>query len=125
MIALFKLLFGLSGEQISPHVAVQRMNAGAQLVDVRESHEFASGHAPQAHHLPLSHTRAGHFALLEALKLPPETGEILLICESGMRSRLAQASLSRATDCRYVNISGGMNAWLAAGLPVSRSAARR
>lgn len=124
MMGLFKLLFGLSGEQIGPHEAVQRMNAGAVLVDVREAHEFASGHAPKAHHLPLSRTRAGHTALLQTLKLPPEIGEILLICESGVRSRLAQASLSRATECRYVNVSGGMNAWLAAGLPVSRGAAR-
>lgn len=125
MIALLKTLFGLSGEQIGPKEAVRRMNAGAVLVDVREQSEFASGHAVHAKHLPLRQARAGHAALFDSLKLPSETSEVLLICQSGMRSRLAQGKLSGAVNCRYVNVSGGMNAWLSAGLPVNRNASRR
>lgn len=124
MIALIKALFGLSGEQIGPHEAVRRMNAGAVLVDVRERGEFASGHAVNALHLPVRHARMGHRALFDTLKLPPETSEVLLICQSGMRSRFAQAALSGEANCRYVNISGGMNAWLSAGLPLERTSSK-
>ena len=120
MIALIKALMGFSGEQIGPLEAVQRMNAGAVLVDVRERGEFVAGHAVNALHLPIRHARMGHRMLFDMLKLPPETREVLLICQSGMRSRVAQAALSADSTCRYVNISGGMNAWLSSRLPLER-----
>ncbi len=125
MIAVLKALFGFSGEQIGPQEAVRRMNAGAVLVDVRERNEFSSGHAVHAKHLPMAQARAGHAALFDSLKLPSDTCEVLLICQSGMRSRMAQGQLSGAATCRYVNVSGGMNAWLSAGLPIIRGATHR
>ncbi len=122
MIGILKSLFGIAaGEQIGVHEAVRRLNDGALLIDVRERGEFAAGHAPQARHLPLAQARAGHAALHAALQLPTGTREVLLICQSGARSRLAQSALSGADACRYVNVSGGMAAWAAAGLPVTHN----
>lgn len=87
---------------------------GAVLLDVREDDEWAAGHAPAAVHAPLSHLRP------DAL---PEGRPLLCICRSGNRSgRVVAALRSRGVDAR--NVTGGMGAWSAAGLPVVRSDGR-
>lgn len=120
MIALLKALFGLGGPHVGPREAVQSLNRGAAMVDVREPGEFAAGHAEGAIHLPLGRIRACGVEAIEALGLPAGTSEILLVCRSGMRSRLAQGALSKDPRRRYVNVDGGMAAWAASGLPVVR-----
>ena len=120
MIGFIKSLFGMGGEGIGPREAVQRMNRGAVLVDVRESNEYANGHAPSARHIPLGRIRREGEAALDALQLAPECSEVLLICQSGMRSRMAQNALSKDARRRYVNVEGGMAAWANSGLPVQR-----
>lgn len=124
MIGFLKSLLGLSGEGIGPHEAVHRLNAGALLVDVREPGEFAAAHAAQARSLPLSQIHARGAPALQALDAFEAATEVLLICQSGMRSRLAQRSLASDTRRRYVNVNGGMGAWIAAGLPIRRSSGR-
>ena len=119
MIALLRALFGGRGGQLAPHEAAVRLRAGAVLVDVREAAEFARGHAPGARLLPLSRIRAGAASALESLDLPDTTGELLLICHSGMRSRIAQAALAGHRRVRCVNVAGGMQAWVDAGLPMT------
>ena len=84
---------------------------GAQLIDVRETHEFRSGHAKGARSIPLG-------------QLQQRIGEIkvdrpvLVICQSGSRSRSAQSILlqKQLTDVR--NVLGGTSAWRRAGLPM-------
>jgi rhodanese-related sulfurtransferase len=120
MIALLKSLFGAGGERIGPQDAVLRLNRGAVLVDVREPGEFAAGHAPGAIHLPLGDIRARAAGAVDALALPDTVQEVLLICRSGMRSRMAQDVLSKDARRRYVNVQGGMGAWVANGLPVAK-----
>lgn len=119
MIALLRALFGGRGGQLAPHEAAARQRTGAVLVDVREAAEFARGHAPGARLLPLSRIRAGAASALESLDLPETTGELLLICHSGMRSRIAQAALAGHPRVRCVNVAGGMQAWVDAGLPMT------
>lgn len=119
MIGLLKALLGMGGEQVGPREAVQRINRGAVLVDVREPGEFAAGHAAAAVHLPLGRIRAQGAGALDACPVP-EGAEVLLVCQSGMRSRIAQSSLAKDARRRYVNVDGGMAAWAASGLPVVR-----
>ena len=116
MIGLLKALLGMGGEQVGPREAVQRINLGAVLVDVREP---AAGHAADAVHLPLGRIRAQGAGALDACSVP-EGAEVLLVCQSGMRSRIAQSSLAKDARRRYVNVDGGMAAWAASGLPVVR-----
>ena len=48
-------LFGGGGDSIDVNEAHRRATAGEViLVDVRETHEWAGGHAPMAKHIPLS-----------------------------------------------------------------------
>ncbi|MGV8959632.1 MAG: rhodanese-like domain-containing protein [Stenotrophomonas sp.] len=120
MIGWIKSLLGLGGEQLSPQEAMNRIDKGALLVDVRELHEFKDAHAPVAYSLPLGRIRAEGAAAINTLRLPDDATEILLVCQSGMRSRMAQAALSKDGRHRYLNVTGGMSAWAAAGLPVVR-----
>ena len=93
MLGMLKSLFGRRGAQASPQEAVACLNRGAILVDVREQGEFARGHVRDALNIPLGELRAGGTALLDA-RLPAGTHEVVLVCQSGMRSRAAQAILS-------------------------------
>jgi rhodanese-related sulfurtransferase len=72
------------------------------VVDVREPHEFASGHIPDALNLPTSS--------FDASKLPSGT-PVVLICQAGARSRnaLAKARASGREDVKHY--AGGMNGW--------------
>lgn len=109
---LKNLLGGPAAPQISAHEVPQRQKEGALLVDVRELHEWRSGHAPNAKHIPLGQ-------LSQHLSALPREREILFICRSGNRSGQATA-LARSAGLPATNVSGGMIAWSAAGLPVQR-----
>jgi rhodanese-related sulfurtransferase len=94
---------------VKPARAAQR-DDGAVLVDVREPDEWSAGHAPGAHHRPLSD--------LDPASIPDAT-TVYCICRSGGRSAHATARLRQAGhDAR--NVEGGMHAWERAGLPVIR-----
>ncbi|WP_370249293.1 rhodanese-like domain-containing protein [Nocardioides sp.] len=89
--------------------AQRRGAAGWVLLDVREDHEWATGHAPGAHHLPLG--------LVDADTVPAQ-GPLVLVCRSGNRSGQACERLIAAGRTDVVNMSGGMLAWAEAGLPI-------
>lgn len=84
------------------------LGAGAALLDVREPYEWNAGHAPQASHVPMG---------LLALDGLPAGRPLLVVCHLGVRSAAVVDALRRAgVEAR--NVSGGMAAWSAAGLPV-------
>jgi rhodanese-related sulfurtransferase len=89
----------------------EAVGAGAwTVVDVREPHEFAVGHIPDALNLPLS--------TFDPEELP-EGKPVVLICQAGARSKNA---LNRARgigrdDVRHY--AGGMNGWRSRGGPVT------
>ncbi|MFJ7945193.1 rhodanese-like domain-containing protein [Streptomyces sp. NPDC096354] len=99
--------------RITPAEARRRTADGAAvLLDVRETSEWRTGHAPDAVHLPLSRLAAGGTLLASASGRP-----VVVICRSGHRSRQAARILAaRGTDA--VDVTGGMTAWTAEGLPV-------
>jgi rhodanese-related sulfurtransferase len=91
------------------------------LLDVRESSEWARGHAPWAVHVPLSELSDRVEDVLAALR-PLETtsrdgAPIICMCRSGRRSASAVKAL-RAEGFDARNMVGGMSAWARSGLPV-------
>jgi len=95
--------------EIDVQHAARLTEAGeALLLDVREDDEWAAGRAPGAEHVPLGS--------LQPAEVP--TGRpVLALCRSGNRSgKAAQALAAAGVDVR--NVTGGMKAWAAAGLPV-------
>jgi len=81
------------------------------LLDVRSAGEWASGHAPDAIHIPLGDIaqRKGEIATDKA---------VVVICASGNRSAMAATALAKSGLKPVYNFSGGMGSWQSAGLPV-------
>lgn len=77
------------------------------LLDVREQHEWALGHAPGAHHIPMGQIGARQDEL-------PADAPILVVCHSGVRSAMVVQVLDRA-GYETANVEAGMTAWVAAG----------
>ena len=93
--------------ETTPQNAANR-SAATLLIDVRENDEWAAGHAPGATHISLGTLTSDSIA----------TGtSVLCICRSGARSSTATARLRKA-GIDATNVTGGMNAWAASGLPV-------
>jgi rhodanese-related sulfurtransferase len=88
-------------------------NQNALIVDVRQPEEWATTGIPTGAaliSLPDFQTRAAN-------ELPKDK-EIFVICNSGNRSREASDILISLGYEKVVNVDGGIQAWLKAGLPV-------
>ena len=83
------------------------------LLDVREASEFTEVRAPGAVLLPTS-------AFMARLAEIPADRPLLVVCHVGGRSAAVTAYLVRAGRTDVVNVAGGMEAWVRAGLPVRR-----
>ncbi len=81
------------------------------LIDVRGGAEWRDGHIAGATHLPLGYLPA------QLAELPP--GRLVVQCRSGGRSAIAASLLRRLGRRDVVNLSGGIEAWRAAGLPTT------
>lgn len=87
---------------------------GAILIDVREQHEYLTGHAPASSNLPLS-------VFVDRLTEVPRDQKVYIICESGARSaQTVQWLETQGYDA--VDVAGGTAAWRSAGLPIAMGA---
>lgn len=96
--------------EVEPLEAMNRIDAGAFLLDVREADEWEMGHAPEAVWIPLGE-------LASRVSEIPADSEILVICRSGGRSATAAEALI-GSGLNAINCQGGMQAWAQADLPV-------
>jgi rhodanese-related sulfurtransferase len=102
---------------LSTAEAINLINRNHALVlDVREDTEFASGHIVDAKHIPLAKL-AERLSELNKYKDKP----ILVNCQRGMRSAKACEILRKAEFKQVNNLQGGLEAWLAAKLPVVKA----
>ncbi|MFJ9615138.1 rhodanese-like domain-containing protein [Streptomyces noursei] len=85
------------------------------VIDVRTPGEYAAGHLPGAHNIPLDHLDAA----LPALKVAAARAGLLIVCASGNRSGTACAQLA-AADIPAASLAGGTAAWAQQGHPVDR-----
>lgn len=92
---------------------------GIRVLDVRTPGEYETQHIRGAYNVPLD-TLGEHGAEIRAHVEEP----IALVCQSGQRARKAEAALKESGMPNLHVLDGGMNAWLAAGLPVERGAER-
>jgi hydroxyacylglutathione hydrolase len=103
-------------ERLSPPFAAERLASAAspQLVDVRAPREHEAKAIPGSVPIPLTH-------LTERLAdLSPER-PVLVHCAGGYRSSVAASLLQRHGFSDVSEIAGGLAAWEAAGLPVTKS----
>jgi len=102
------------GKKASALEVTQLINRSkAAIVDVRDAKEYATGHLPEARHIPLGELakRAGE---LEKVK----SKTIVVVCQKGPRAFGAANILEKAGYTDVVALEGGMTAWQAQGLPV-------
>ena len=93
-----------------PAATVDQLPAGAGIVDVREPEEWVVGHVADAVHVPLAQLPARLAEL-------PTSDPVYVICRSGARSGRAVQWLQQQ-GVPAVNVTGGMQAWAAAGRPM-------
>jgi rhodanese-related sulfurtransferase len=89
----------------------------AILMDVREDHEWAVGHAAQAIHL-------GKGILERDLEktVPDRTAEILMYCGGGYRSVLTADAAQRMGYTNVFSVIGGHKALVTDGWPMEQGA---
>ena len=95
---------------------LQRDETDLQIADVRRLAEWEEGHIEGALLLPLNQLAGAIFG--EKAQLDRDR-PIAVHCKGGYRSAIAASLLQRAGFPRVVNVTGGFDAWKAAGLPVA------
>jgi rhodanese-related sulfurtransferase len=90
-----------------------------RLLDVRTTSEFQSFHIPGSYNVPLDTLREHRDELRQHLDQ-----DVVLICLAGGRAAQAEQALAEAGLPNLRVLQGGIAAWEAAGLPVTRGPAR-
>jgi len=91
--------------------AKDKVDGGAQIIDVRTPGEYAGGHVPGATNIP-------HMSVLARQSELAKNKELVFICQVGQRSALACEFAAAAGFKDLFNVEGGTDAWVKAGLPV-------
>ena len=92
--------------EVSVAEAIQRQQAGALLIDVRETDEFAQQHLPGAIHLS-----RGTVELKIEQQAPDTATPIVCYCGGGYRSALVADNLQRMGYTNVASMAGGFKAW--------------
>jgi rhodanese-related sulfurtransferase len=87
----------------------------AVIVDIRDQGEYAAGHIMNAKSIPAK-VFADRKNDLEKLKSAP----IIVSCDTGQRAGTAAQKLREMGFNEVYVLTGGLNAWREAGLPVSK-----
>ncbi len=111
------LLKGASAGGLTAQAAVQLINREkAVVIDVCEANEFALGHVGGAKNIPLNQLEEKLAATVKNKALP-----VILVCQSGARSKRAVAIAKKLGYEQSQSLSGGLNAWRSANLPVEKT----
>lgn len=104
------------GSKLSLVQATQMLNQDrAVVVDVRDPKDYAAGHMREARNIPMK-------------ELPKRVGEldrfkskaVIVVCNSGVQSGRAGSVLKKAGFNEVFSLNGGMAAWQAQGLPITK-----
>jgi rhodanese-related sulfurtransferase len=97
--------------RVDPEQARKLIEAGADVVDVREPNEYVEGHIPGARLVPLN-------VFLARPRDHAPCDDIVFVCAVGVRSALA-CEMAAAIGLSHVyNLEGGTQAWASQGLPI-------
>lgn len=90
---------------ISPQEAREKLrDKNVQFIDVRTPGEYRQNHVPGFQNIPL-------FDLPNKINKLDKNKEVVVICQSGMRSKRACNLLRKHGFAKIYNVRGGMNAW--------------
>lgn len=96
---------------------IDTKDASMVVVDVRSPEEFAAGHVPGAINVPYTHMPARLTELAAHA-----SKDIVLYCESGVRTQQAIARMQENGFKRLLHLDGDMAKWRAAKRPTEKTA---
>lgn len=106
-----------NGDTAVPSIGINEAPAwlrqhDAYVLDVREPWEYEAGHIPGAVSIPQADL---------ALRLAevPKDRDVLVVCQSGVRSLRAAGFLKGIGYDRVINLAGGTGGWKKAGHPIA------
>jgi rhodanese-related sulfurtransferase len=105
---------------VAPADAVRLTNAGALLLDVRDSQEYEAGHIIDARSVPAAELGAKAESLKKYKEKP-----VIVYCESGAASGAAARTLRDNGFNKVVTLRGGLQSWRQENLPLVKGAARK
>lgn len=105
-----------SAASITAQDAVRLMNQGALVLDIRTREQFEAAHLNGARHIPAAELEAQTESLKKYREKP-----IVVYCESGTLSPSAIRRLADNGFTRAFGLRGGLAAWRAENLPVTRA----
>jgi hydroxyacylglutathione hydrolase len=85
-------------------------NGAVTVLDVRGQAEYDAGHLPGVQHIPLGYLR-------ERVAEVPRDRPVVVHCKAGGRSAIAASVLAAHGFEDVLNLDGGYDRWVAAGLP--------
>lgn len=97
---------------VNAPIAVQLINKGAAVVDIREVEKFAAGHIGNAHNVPETELMQNPETVTKKNK------NALLVCDTGLRSADCAARLRKEGADNVFSLKGGIAAWQEENLPV-------
>lgn len=101
---------------VEPLAATEMINhQDAVVIDVRPAADFAKGHIINAINVPMNGFK-NQIATLTKHKAKP----IIINCRSGAQSSMACSQLRKEGFEQVFNLHGGIMAWEAASLPLTR-----
>lgn len=99
-------------KEVTINETQQRMQKGANVIDVREDNEWEAGHIKDAVHLG-----KGIIERDIVQKFPDKNAELILYCGGGFRSALAADNLQKMGYNNVYSMIGGWREWNEAGGP--------
>jgi rhodanese-related sulfurtransferase len=106
-----------SASGISPNEAVQCMNREKGVViDVSTKDEFSASHIKTSLSLPFEELETRLQVVAKNKSVP-----LIMVCDSGVRSKRAQAVAQKLGYEKVHSLHGGLKAWKEANLPVSKA----
>jgi rhodanese-related sulfurtransferase len=95
------------------HIAATRLinDSNAQILDVRAAGEYTGGHTPNSKNIPLIDLEK---RLAEVSKDKPT----IVLCATGATAGKAAATLRKAGHDKVYVLTGGIQSWREAGMPV-------
>ena len=104
-------VFEGEGSELTPQQVAELLERGdVQLIDVREQYEWDEGRIDGARHVELERL-AGQASTIDRER------PVVFQCRLGARSAMATAAF-RASGWDAYNLTGGIQAWVEAGLPL-------
>ncbi|HET9457479.1 MAG TPA: rhodanese-like domain-containing protein [Candidatus Limnocylindrales bacterium] len=115
-------------DRVAPESLLAELEAGALVIDTRcRDDRRVKGAIPGSIHIPLSvlYWRLDPASPYRDEAIADRARRIILVCADGFSSSLAAATLRELGFARAADLDGGFHGWVAAGLPVDRTAAAR